>query len=111
MAFEQTVLDQIENLFKVLEKEGNKVARDGALPPGKNADKGYDTASFNAGMRYGLMKIRTGLKQISDGRYTPVEFPRQGQHAVAKPAAKNGKATNGKVPAKKATVRKVTAKA
>jgi hypothetical protein len=114
----------IDNAFKVLEKEGNKVARDGEFPPGKNADAKHDVASFNAGMRYALQKVKTSLKQISEGKYVLVEFPVQGQHKVSatpakapakkgttakkatKPAAKATKAPAKRAPAKKAVAKK-----
>ena len=119
---DQKSVAQIENAFKVLEKEGNKVARDGELPPGKNADAGHDIASFNAGMRYAMARLKTSLKQIADGKYVVVEFPKQGQHAVpaggnkaAKkatkaPAKKATKAPARKAPAKKAVAKRAPAK-
>ena len=112
----QKELAQIENAFKVLEKEGNKVSRDGKLPEGKNADAGHDISSFNAGFRYAMARLKTSIKQIQEGRYEVVDFPVKGQHSVPQKGTTNGvakapAASKKKVaPSKKAAPAKAVAK-
>lgn len=104
-------LDAVQSVISDLTKEGNTVARTRQLPAGRNADKGFDTASFNAGMRYAMQRVSTAIKQVRAGTFKPTDTARK---APAKKAAAKRTAPTAtkakKAPAKKATARKAPAK-
>lgn len=98
---QEKLIGNLRAVLADMTKEGNKVAKTGSLPPGRNAEKDHDVASFNAGMRYAMQKFSTALKQIEKGSFQPPA------PATAKATSKTAK--TAKAPAKAKSVSKQTA--